>query len=97
MKYINYFFILLLKMSVSQNMVVQYMMLLNILKNTNKLKMVQNINDKMRYHKMYKNIENMKKMNNIKNKRMMNNNNIMRRNHNIKQPGYDVQRHNYRK
>ena len=51
----------------------------------------------MRYHKMYKNIENMKKMNNIKNKRMMNNNNMMRRNHNIKQPGYDVQRHNYRK
>ena len=55
-------------MSVSQNMVVQYMMLLNILKNTNKLKMVQNINDKMRYHKMYKNMENFKKMNNIKNK-----------------------------
>ena len=82
-------------MSVSQNMVVQYMMLLNILKNTNKLKMVQNINDKMRYHKMYKNIENMKKMNNIKNKRKMNN--MMRRNHNIKQPGYDVQRHNYKK
>ena len=83
-------------MSVSQNMVVQYMMLLNILKNTNKLKIVQNINDKMRYHKMYKNIQNMKMMNYIKNKRMMNNN-IMRRNHNIKQPGYDVQRHNYKK
>ena len=83
-------------MSVSQNMVVQYMMLLNILKNTNKLKIVQNINDKMRYHKMYKNIENMKMMNYIKNKRKMNNN-IMRRNHNIKQPGYDVQRHNYKK
>lgn len=83
-------------MSVSQNMVVQYMMLLNILKNTNKLKMVQNINDKMRYHKMYKNIENMKMMNYTKNKRKMNNN-MMRRNHNIKQPGYDVQRHNYRK
>ena len=83
-------------MSVSQNMVVQYMMLLNTLKNTNNLKIVQNIDDKMRYHKMYKNIENMTKMNNIKNKRMMNNN-MMRRNHNIKQPGYDVQRHNYRK
>lgn len=83
-------------MSVSQNMVVQYMMLLNTLKNTSNLKMAKNINDKMRYHKMYKNIENMKKMNNIKNKRKMNNN-IMRRNHNIKQPGYDVQRHNYRK
>ncbi len=83
-------------MSVSQNMVVQYMMLLNILKNTNKVKMVQNINDKMRYHKMYKNIENMKMINYTKNKRKMNNN-MMRRNHNIKQPGYDVQRHNYRK
>ena len=44
---------------------------------------------------MYKNIENMKKMN-IKNKRKMNNN-MMRRNHNIKQPGYDVQRYNYKK
>ena len=55
--------------------------------------MVKNIDDKMKFHKMYKNIE---KMNNIKNKRMMNNN-MMRRNHNIKQPGYDVQRHNYRK
>lgn len=82
-------------MSVSQNMVVQYMMLLNTLKNTNNLKMVQNINDKMKYHKIYKNMENMK-MNNIKNKRKINNN-MMRRNHNIKQPGYDVQRHNYRK
>jgi hypothetical protein len=80
-------------MSVSQNKIVQYMILLNTLKNTNNLKMVQNMNDKMQYHKMYKNIEN---MNNIKNKRM-NNNNMMRRNHNIKQPGYDVQRHNYRK
>ncbi len=83
-------------MSVSQNMVVQYMMLLNTLKNTNNLRMVKNIDDKMRYHKMYKNIVNMKKMNVIKNKRKMNNN-MMRRNHNIKQPGYDVQRHNYRK
>ena len=82
-------------MSVSQNMVVQYMILLNTLKNTNNLKMIKNINDKIRYHKMYKNIENMKIMN-IKNKRKMNNN-MMRRNHNIKQPGYDVQRHNYRK
>lgn len=80
-------------MSVSQNKIVQYMILLNTLKNTNNLKMVQNMNDKMQYHKMYKNIEN---MNNIKNKRM-NNNNMMRRNHNIKQPGYDVQRHNYKK
>ena len=71
-------------MSVSQNMIVQYMMLLNTLKNTSNLKMAKNINNKMRYHKIYKNIENMK-------------NNIMRRNHNIKQPGYDVQRHNYRK
>ena len=83
-------------MSISQNMVVQYMMLLNTLKNTNNLRMVKNIDDKMRYHKMYKNIENMKMMNIIKNKRKMNNN-IMRRNHNIKQPGYDVQRYNYRK
>ena len=83
-------------MSVSQNMVVQYMMLLNILKNTNKVKMIQNIDNKIRYHKMYKNIENMKMMNNIKYKRKMNNN-MMRRNHNIKQPGYDVQRHNYKK
>lgn len=83
-------------MSVSQNMVVQYMILLNTLKNTNNLKMVKNIDDKIRYHKMYKNIENMKIMNNIKNKRKMNNN-MMRKNHNIKQPGYDVQRHNYRK
>ena len=83
-------------MSVSQNMVVQYMMLLNTLKNTNNLKMVKNMNDKIRYHKMYKNIENIEKMNIIKNKRKMNNN-IMRRNHNIKQPGYDVQRHNYKK
>ena len=80
-------------MSVSQNKIVQYMILLNTLKITNNLKMVQNMNDKIQYHKMYKNIEN---MNNIKNKRM-NNNNMMRRNHNIKQPGYDVQRHNYKK
>lgn len=83
-------------MSVSQNKIVQYMILLNTLKNTNNLKMVQNIDDKIIYHKMYKNIENMKMINNIKNKRKMNNN-MMRRNHNIKQPGYDVQRHNYRK
>ena len=64
--YKYFFIILLLKMSVSQNMVVQYMMLLYP-KNTNKVKMIQNIDNKIRYHKMYKNIENMKKMNNIKN------------------------------
>ena len=82
-------------MSVSQNMVIQYMILLKTL-NTNNFIMVKNINNKMRYHKMYKNMKNMKMMNIIKNKRKMNNN-MMRRNHNIKQPGYDVQRHNYRK